>query len=97
MCSGPGETWGLSVNEAMNFGLPIIVSNTCGCSSDLVQNEINGFIVEEGNSDQLKQAMSTLLAGKIPAERIKQHALKKISEFSIPAIMKELKAAVNEC
>ena len=27
MCSGIGETWGLSVNEAMNFSLPVIVTS----------------------------------------------------------------------
>jgi glycosyltransferase involved in cell wall biosynthesis len=31
------ETWGLVVNEAMNFGLPVIVSDKVGCGEDLVE------------------------------------------------------------
>lgn len=31
------ETWGLVVNEAMNFGLPVVVSDKVGCASDLVR------------------------------------------------------------
>lgn len=37
------EQWGLVVNEAMASGLPVLVSNRCGCASDLVQQGQNGF------------------------------------------------------
>ena len=37
------EQWGLVVNEAMAAGLPVIVSEPCGCVPDLVQNGRNGF------------------------------------------------------
>lgn len=43
MCSDFGETWGLSVNEAMNFSLPIVVSNRTGCCEDLLENGVNGY------------------------------------------------------
>jgi len=37
------EQWGLVVNEAMASGLPVLVSNRCGCASDLVLAGQNGF------------------------------------------------------
>jgi len=37
------EQWGLVVNEAMASGLPVLVSNRCGCAVDLVKNGKNGF------------------------------------------------------
>jgi len=37
------EQWGLVVNEAMASCLPVLISNRCGCASDLVQEERNGF------------------------------------------------------
>jgi glycosyltransferase involved in cell wall biosynthesis len=37
--SGIGETWGLVVNEALNFNLPVIVSNIVGCADDLAMQE----------------------------------------------------------
>jgi glycosyltransferase involved in cell wall biosynthesis len=51
MCSTIGETWGLSVNEAMNFGLPVVISHLTGCSEDMVINGDNGYIFETGNSE----------------------------------------------
>ena len=40
--SGYGETWGLVINEAIEYGLPVIVSDMVGCSIDLCNN--NGYI-----------------------------------------------------
>lgn len=36
------EPWGLSINEAMAAGLPIIISNECGCEPDLLTDK-NGW------------------------------------------------------
>lgn len=62
LCSGVGETWGLSVNEAMNFGLPVVTTDVAGCSSDLVRENENGFVVPCGDiaalSDALKKAVT---------------------------------------
>jgi len=37
------EQWGLVVNEAMASGLPVLVSERCGCARDLVQPGVNGY------------------------------------------------------
>lgn len=57
LCSGIGETWGLSVNEAMNFNLPVVVSRTAGCAEDLVTPE-SGIAFDEGAVDQLASAIT---------------------------------------
>jgi glycosyltransferase involved in cell wall biosynthesis len=36
------EQWGLVVNEAMAASLPVLVSNRCGCTPDLVREGRNG-------------------------------------------------------
>ena len=60
--SGPGETWGLCINEAMASGLAVIASNKVGCAVDLVHENENGFIFEadsvESISDTLKNCSS---------------------------------------
>lgn len=37
------EPWGLVVNEAMAAGLPVIVSERCGCAENLVRDGVNGW------------------------------------------------------
>mgnify|MGYP001586350172 CR=1 FL=1 len=43
------ETWGLVVNEAMCFSLPIIASNVLGCIPDLVYHGENGYVFNVGD------------------------------------------------
>jgi GxxExxY protein len=59
--SGVGETWGLVVNEAMNFGLPVIVSDLVGCGKDLVKHGENGYIFKFGDIDELTNYLRDLI------------------------------------
>ena len=54
------EQWGLVVNEALAFGLPVIVSEPVGARDALVRNLINGFVVEPGAADSLAAALHSL-------------------------------------
>lgn len=53
LASHENEQWGLVVNEAMASGLPVIVSEQCGCSSSLVKNGENGFTFDGTSVEQL--------------------------------------------
>jgi 1,2-diacylglycerol 3-alpha-glucosyltransferase len=45
------EQWGLVVNEAIASGLPVIVSERCGCAPELVRD--NGFTFDPFNEHEL--------------------------------------------
>lgn len=51
------EPWGLVVNEAMASGMPVLVSNRCGCAADLVMDGVNGFTFDPANHDGLAALM----------------------------------------
>lgn len=57
LCSGVGETWGLAVNEAMNFGVSVVVSDCCGCAVDLVIDGKTGFVFKTGDVLDLTRAL----------------------------------------
>ena len=50
------ETWGLVVEEAFYFGLPVIVSQNCG-SVELIKNTQNGYIVCPTDKEALKETI----------------------------------------
>jgi glycosyltransferase involved in cell wall biosynthesis len=47
------EQWGLVVNEAMASGLPVLVSQRCGCTQDLVQDGVNGFTFDPYDTEEM--------------------------------------------
>jgi len=56
---GPGETWGLAINEAMACGLPVIASDKVGCASDLIQSAQNGYTFPAGNVEALQHCIQS--------------------------------------
>jgi len=54
------EPWGLVANEAMSAGLPLIISNRCGCSDDLMEDGANGYVFDPDQNEQLADLMSTI-------------------------------------
>lgn len=88
---GPGETWGLAVNEAMASGKAVIVSDKCGCASDLVKPGVNGYIFPSGNVQELVNAMESSLkedAYKVMGQRSLQH----IQSFSYTSFLGALQS-----
>ncbi len=58
---GPGETWGLAINEAMASGRAVLVSNKCGCAKDLAIDGLTGYSFESGNTTELVSKMKKML------------------------------------
>jgi glycosyltransferase involved in cell wall biosynthesis len=57
------EQWGLVVNEAMASGMPVLVSERCGCAPDLVENARNGFTFDPYDVDALANLMLKMSSG----------------------------------
>lgn len=62
------EPWGLVVNEAMCFALPIITTDGVACSADLVVHEGNGLLYGAGNTKALRDALRKLVSD--PQQRL---------------------------
>jgi glycosyltransferase involved in cell wall biosynthesis len=62
------EQWGLVINEAMAAGLPVIVSNRCGCVPDLVSEGKNGFTFDPQSVETLGKLMLDM--SRLPERRL---------------------------
>ena len=53
------EVWGLVVEEALNNGLPVIVSNRVGCAEEIVNNDV-GLVFNYNSEDDLMKKIKTI-------------------------------------
>ena len=56
-----GETWGLVVNETLQFGLPVIISDRVGCRRDLVVEDQTGYVFPVGDEQALRMCMVSII------------------------------------
>jgi len=77
------ETWGLVVNEAMNFGLPIIVSDRVGCGKDLLREGWNGYSFPHENAECLADRLVRLIEDAAQRREFGQNSRDLVSRYSV--------------
>lgn len=88
------EQWGLVVNEAMACGLPVLVSNRCGCYPELIIEEKTGFGFDPENISQLVDQMVKVSSNERILRRIGEAAQRHIANYSPAHFGNGLKDAV---
>ena len=84
------ETWGLVANEAQACGVPIIVSDACGCAPDLAGDGSAGRVFSCGDIKDLSTVIRTTLDQPPAREKI----LEKSAKYSIAAAAEGIEAAL---
>lgn len=93
---GSGETWGLSINEAMCMGTPVLVSTHVGCQQDLVIEGSTGYVFAAGDAHALREALRRALSDDDERQRRAQHALQQIHHYSYEQATSGLLAAIRQ-
>lgn len=77
------ETWGLVVNEAMNFGVPALISDRVGCRNDLVIDGKTGFIFPYGDSIKFSSILNKLQQDPNLLGDVSSRAEKAVRAYSV--------------
>jgi glycosyltransferase involved in cell wall biosynthesis len=89
------EPWGLVVNEAAASGLPLLVSNRCGCAPELVHDGANGFTFEPLDVDTLAELMARVAAPDFPRAAFGARSREIVAQFGPERFAQGLAQAVN--
>lgn len=93
---GPGETWGLAVNEAMAAGKAVLISDRVGCGTDLVENGKNGYIFEAQDKIDLVVKLKILVADQAALAEMGKRSAEKIKEWSFKFQVEAITEAINK-
>jgi glycosyltransferase involved in cell wall biosynthesis len=83
---GPGETWGLAMNEAMACGIPVFGSSKCGGSIDLIDDSC-GLIFDPMDVNSVVKKLKVLADNPDVLANLKAGAIKKIQHFRYEKIV----------
>ena len=88
------EPWGLIVNEVMNAGRAVIVSDEVGCQPDLITDGIEGAVFPAGDIDALSRALSRVLQSPEVWTSMGGCALRRIQRWSFEEDVQALRRAL---
>ncbi|RZK37753.1 MAG: glycosyltransferase [Pedobacter sp.] len=93
---GPGETWGLAVNEAMAAGKAVLISDRVGCGADLVEDGKNGYIYKSQDENDLLTKLKILVDDQPTLAEMGKRSAEKIKQWSFKLQVEAIMEAVNK-
>jgi len=91
----PDEPWGVSVQEAMACGVPVIVAEGVGAKVDLVEEGKTGFVFPNGNDKILGKILEKLLQQPEQLQKMCAHSAKKAGKFDYRLTTAQMLAALE--
>jgi glycosyltransferase involved in cell wall biosynthesis len=89
------ETWGLVVNEALQYGLPAIVSDRVGCHPDLIVEGRTGYVFPTGDAGALRDRMLRIRQDlRSDAEQVSRFCRRHVAGYSAAAAAKGIREGV---
>lgn len=79
--SDKNEGWGAVLNESMNSACAVVASHAIGSVPFLIEDNTNGLIYTDGNSDELYKKVKFLLENPIERRRVSENAYHTMTEL----------------
>ncbi len=76
------EPWGFVLNEGMEFGLPLVVSEAVGAGPDLVKEGENGFVSPVGDASSLACILQNFIRNEEVRKKMGEASRGRIEKFS---------------
>jgi glycosyltransferase involved in cell wall biosynthesis len=90
------ETWGLVLNEAMLFGLPVMATDRVGASLDLIAHGRNGFIVPVGDVPVMTGLLRQLVRSAPMRREFGEDSEAVVQRYSYDECVKGVLAALRQ-
>lgn len=83
------DIWGLVINEAMGYALPVITTDKCVAGLEMVKNGENGFIVPVEDVEVLAEKINYILNDEKQKRRMQEKSLNIGQKYTIENMVRE--------
>ncbi len=90
------EQWGLVVNEAMAAGLPVLVSERCGCAPDLVEAGRNGYTFDPADPSDIAHTLQRVSQAEDGLDEMGQASREVIANWAPDRFGRGLERAIEQ-
>ena len=90
------EGWGMSLTEGMSYGCVPFTFNNYGAAYDIIDDGVNGCIIEAFNLDEYAVRLSELMLDANRLITMGKSAQEKVEMFSVQNIVKEWESLFNK-
>lgn len=84
-----GDVWGLVINEAMSYGIPIITTYQCLAGQELVKNDDTGYLLDCEDYSRLAEYISLLSENDELRNKMSCNCFGTIEKYTIEEMAKE--------
>lgn len=89
------DVWGLVINEAMAYGLPVVTTDRCIAGIELIKNDINGYIVPVESYELLYRAIDNILSDDNKRNCMAAENLNAIREYTYETSAQDIMSAIT--
>jgi len=89
------EPWGVSVNEAMACGLPVVAASGVGAGADLIVSDETGFVFPNGDAAALCERLLPLVDNRAACARMGQAAVARMTSWNYSQTEREMLRALG--
>ena len=90
------DIWGLVINEAMSMGTPVISTDRCVAAVEMIENGINGYVVETENAKSAAEYMDLLINDDVLRKKIQNSNIEKAKLYTIESMTKSYVDIINK-
>lgn len=78
-----GDVWGLVINEAMSFSLPVITTKQCLAGAELVKDGVNGFLIDAGDISGAVHSIQNVFSSRESLAQMGSASRETIESYTI--------------
>lgn len=90
------ESWGLTLNEVMSLGRPVVSTDSVGAAFDLIFDGENGYRVKNNSVDELAATLKKILQSREITKKMGAASLEIIKNFTAEKQVESLISAIKK-